>query len=710
MADFYSRQEWERAARRRRLLLFALIAVTTLVASGFMADILPHRGRTGLEMILVVFFALLFSWISIGFWTAAIGFVILWRRYDRFAITRSVTDDDQPAVEGRTAILVPVYNEQPERVFAAVRAVYLSLAAEAIADRFDYYILSDTTDPDIWVEEELAWAGLCLEQDGFGRIFYRHRRPNLKRKSGNIADFCRRWGRNYRYMVVFDADSMMTGRTIVRMVRLMERNPRLGILQSTPLTVGKQSLLARVQQFASHAYGPMFAAGLHYWQIGDAQYWGHNAVIRIAPFMDHCGLPRLSGKPPLGGDILSHDFVEAALMRGAGFEVWLAYDLAGSWEEPPPTLIDELGRDRRWCQGNLQHMRLLLAKRIFPTHRVLFLNGAMSYVSALLWFLFLNISSIKALAEAIVGPDYFPVRGGLFPEWPVWNLGWALILLTSTFFILLLPKLLSAVLIICRQRRAADFGGPFRLLLSLFAEIVASTLLAPARMLAHSKFVFVTLLGRQISWKPPPREDRDTAWPVAFRFHGFGMVLALIWGGTLFVVNRPFFWWLVPVLGPLILAAPLSVWTSRKSLGQLAAKLGLFLIPAELAPATELAMAGAGPGGDRFAGGLATSPARGRPGFVLAVADPYVNGLHLAFRQRGKVARGLSPARLQLVRKALAGGPAGLRREEQLTLLCDPEALDRLHLLVWQLPDGTGARQWGLGSPLPVTEDPSRLS
>ena len=305
--------------------------------------------------------------------------------------------------------------------------------------------LSDTTQPDIWLQEEVAWAELCVELSAFGRIFYRHRRPNIKRKSGNIADFCRRWGKNYPYMIVFDADSVMAGATLVRMVTMMDHNPRIGILQTVPMAVGRQSLIARIQQFSGHVYGPMFAAGQHFWQIGDAQYWGHNAIIRIAPFMEHCGLSRLSGNPPLGGDILSHDFVEAALMRGAGWEVWLAYDLGGSWEEPPPTLIDELVRDRRWCQGNIQHIRLLLARRIRFIHRVLFLNGAMAYVSALLWLIFLSLSSAEAISQALWGPDYFPIAGGLFPDWPIWNLGWALTLLTTTFVVLLMPKILSVV-------------------------------------------------------------------------------------------------------------------------------------------------------------------------------------------------------------------------------------------------------------------------
>ncbi len=687
---------WENVARGRRTLLFLLIISSTLVASGFMAHILPYQGRTPLEITLVIFFALLFAWISIGFWTALLGFFILWRRYDRFTITDTVPSDlAQSGEKQRTAILVPVYNENPRRVIAGVRSVYLSLVSIHRHEDFDFFILSDTTDPDLWVEEEIAWARFCIEVNGFGRIFYRHRRPNIKRKSGNIADFCRRWGRNYPYMLVFDADSVMAGGTIVRMVEIMNKNPKIGILQTPPAAVGRQSLLARLQQFAGHLYGPMFSAGLHFWQLGDAQYWGHNAIIRIAPFMEHCGLPRLSGKPPLGGEILSHDFVEAALMRGAGWEVWLAYDLNGSWEEPPPTLIDELARDRRWCQGNMQHLRLLLAKRIFPMHRILFLNGAMSYGSALLWFLFLTISSVEAVSQAIIGPDYFSVKGGLFPDWPIWNLWWALNLLISTFIILLLPKMLSAFLVIWKQKNAAAFGGNFRLILSVCLEVLASTLLAPLRMLAHSKFVFLTLLGRKIAWKPPPREDNDTAWGVALRFHGWGMVLALIWGGGLFVVNRPFFWWLVPVLLPLIFSVPISVWSSKVSLGQKFRKYGLFLIPEEISPPPELVMTGAF--GQEAGDGSPLVPEQLNSGFVQAVVDPLVNGMHLAFRrQKNTPAQTLSGNRQQLVLKALSVGPGKLQPREKMDLLKDPVCLARLHLLVWELPGGEAAREWGI--------------
>src|SRR6185369_2030818 len=212
-----------------------------------------------------------------------------------------------------------------------------------------------TAAPATIVREEQAWLDWCRDVDGFGRIFYRRRRVRLRRKSGNVADFCRRWGARYPYMVMLDADSVMNGDTLARLVELMDQHPGVGIIQTVPVAVSRRSLFARVAQFASAAYAPMFSAGLHFWQLGDGQYWGHNAIIRTAPFMKHCALARLPGKPPLGGEILSHDFVEAALMGRAGWTTWLAYDLGGSWEEVPSTLLEEMNRDRRWCQGNLQH-------------------------------------------------------------------------------------------------------------------------------------------------------------------------------------------------------------------------------------------------------------------------------------------------------------------------------------------------------------------
>jgi len=679
---------WEQAAYRRRLLLMSLIVITTLAASAYMASILPYKGTTVLEAVLVACFALLFAWISIGFWTALLGFVVLMRGHDRFELFPLPAGDVYATSEyPLTAILMPVYNEAVERVFHGLEATYQSLEATGRLDRFHVFILSDSSDPDRWVQEEIAWVRLCQRHDAFNRIFYRHRRPNIKRKSGNIADFCRRWGSHYRYMIVLDADSVMSGETMVKLVGAMERNPRVGILQTLPIAMGRDTPLARTLQFASSMYGPMFAAGLHFWQIGDAQYWGHNAIIRVAPFMQHCGLPRLSGSPPLGGDILSHDFVEAALMRRAGWGVWLAYDMGGSYEEPPPTLIDELARDRRWCQGNLQHLRLLFARGILPAHRALFLNGAMSYVSAVLWCLFLVLSTAKAIVQAVLAPEYFPHEGSLFPTWPVWDLGWAITLLTSTLVILFLPKVFSLFLVVVKQRRAYLFGGVMRLLASMAGEILISMFLAPVRMLIHTKFVLAVLIGRPVGWNPPSRDDHHTTWRQAARYHLGGTLLALLWGGAVFLYSRSFFWWLTPVWVPIALSIPLSVWTSDVRLGRRLRRWGLFLTPPEVDPPDELRRLAAA-AHDVAPDAISPIGPIKRDGFMGAALDPQICSLHMAI-QRGvrRVPPRIAARRHSLVRKALQMGPGTLSIPEKTELLADADSLFRLHRLLWEQPE-----------------------
>lgn len=691
-----TKERWENAARVRRGVILALILTSTVLASSYMADVLPHHGNTWLELTIVIVFAALFAWISIGFWEAVAGLFILARRYDRFALTR--TGEERATLDGsdaRTAILIPISNEEVDRVFAGLLATYRSLEATGQLGHFDFYILSDSSDPDKWVEEEIAWAELCSSLKAFNRVFYRHRRVNLKRKSGNIADFCRRWGCNYRYMVVMDADSVMAGSSIVRMVQIMERHPKVGILQTSPAAINRETPIGRVQQFANHLYGPMFAAGLHFMQLGDSHFWGHNAVLRVEPFMKHCGLRKLPGTPPRGGDILSHDFVEAAFMRRAGWEVWLAYDLNGSYEEVPPTLLEELKRDRRWCQGNLQHIRLLFTKGLLSAHRALFLHGAMSYVSALLWFLFLSLSTAEAIAEAFRMPVYFPVGRALFPEWPVWHPRWALTLLSTTALLLFLPKLLSVVLIITKKGRARLFGGFWRLLVSLAMEVVFSALFAPIRMLFHSKFVFVTLLGRQVGWGSQQRSDLGTGWIEALRYHGPGMLLALIWGAALFLFNRSFFWWNTPIIIPLLISAPLSVWSSRASRGRALRKLGLFLIPEEVEPPPELTLL------QKTHRQLETQrslhPLGKEGGFLRAVVDPCANALHRALLRKARtVTLAIARRRQELQEKALARGPNGLSVSEKKEVLYDAARLAQLHRRVWEISDEVLAERWGV--------------
>jgi membrane glycosyltransferase len=660
-------RHWHRTGAVRRALLLALVLAQTALAAWSMAAVLPYHGTQPLEVAILALFVLLFGWVSAGFWTALTGFLVLLSGGDRYAISRTAARGAAIAEDARTAIVMPIANENVARVFAGLRATFRSLAATGELQRFDFFVLSDTSDPDLRVAEIAAWRDACDALRASGRLFYRRRRHRLHRKSGNLADFCRRWGRNYRYMVVLDADSVMSGECLTTLVRTMEANPDAGIVQTVPRAAGRDTLFARTQQFAGRVYGPVFAAGLHFWQLGESHYWGHNAIIRVAPFMRHCALGRLPGRGALSGEILSHDFVEAALMRRAGWAVWLAYDLPGSHEEMPPNLADELVRDRRWCRGNLINSRLLFAEGLHPAHRAVFMTGVMTYLAAPLWFLFLLLSTALLAVHTLVPPRYFVKPEQLFPLWPEWHPEWAVALFGATAALLFLPKILAGALVVAQGSRA--FGGALRVAGGVLTESLLSALLAPIRMLFHTQFVAGALAGGALGWRSPPREDVETGWGEALRRHGWHSLLGILWTGAVYWLNPAFAWWLAPITGALALSIPVSVLSSRISLGLRARRARLFLIPEESRPPRELRWARAG---RRRAGPL--------PGFLDAVLDPAVS----AFVQACAVARnGRSPGahqlRQRLVQRALESGPGALGASEKNALLGDPDALAFVH-------------------------------
>jgi len=676
---------WPRVAARRRLLLMFLVLIPSVIASGFMVNVLPDQGKTPVEVGIVLLFGALFGWISIGFWTATLGFFTLLRR-DRFAISSAIADEPEAKIapEARTAIVMPICEEPVERVFAGLKAIHRSLERAGVLEHFHFFILSDTQTVETAAREEAAWAAWCRDEAAFDHVFYRRRKVRLKRKSGNVADFCRRWGRKYRYMIMLDADSIMSGKTLASMVRMMERSPKVGLIQTVPTAVNRRSLLARVQQFASRVYGPMFAAGLHFWQLGDGQYWGHNAIIRIAPFMQYCGLARLPGKPPLGGEIMSHDFVEASLLGRAGWELWLAFDLPESYEEVPSTLLEEMGRDRRWCQGNLQHLRLLFSEGLFGAHRALFINGVLSYVSAGLWFAFLILSTVEAIQIVLREPDYFPDGPSLFPDWPIWRPDWAIALMAVTAAILFLPKLLSVVLLVVKRGGTRPFGGVVRLTASIVFETLLGSLLAPIRMVFHTRFVIQNLLGRTVSWNSQGRDDNQTGWGEAFRRHALDTAFATVWGLGLYWLNPDYFWWVTPIIGALLVSIPLSVLSSRVSLGDGARKLGLFLIPEETTPPQELRDLESLHDAEEAA--RAALPPAERNGLVRAVVDPYVNALHRALLRRARRVRPeIRATRDALVERFLREGAGALTPREQRIVFGDPNAVDQIHAALWQV-------------------------
>ena len=571
--------------RARRRLFAGLVAATTLIGVAMMVDVMRAGGFTGLELVILALFTATFGWIALPFWNAVIGFTLTVLRRDPLSLAPAAAPDDaagRPAarrsIASRTALVMPIRNEDPARVTEGLDAMLRSLARTGHAGRFDLFLLSDTSDPASASAEEAAWAALAARTDHPGRLRYRRRAGNVGRKAGNIAEFCRRWGGRYDCMVVLDADSVMTGTALVRLAQAMEADPRAGIIQTVPIPARRTTLFGRLVQFAGCLYSPMLAAGQSFWQTDAANYWGHNAIIRVRPFTDHCGLPMLPGRPPLGGPILSHDFVEAALMRRAGWAVYLMPSVEGSFEEAPENVVDYAARDRRWSQGSLQHLRLLAGRGLHPVSRAHFALGAAGYLSSVVWLLLLLAGSAYVLAPAL-GAD---ARAAA----PAGGAGPAVSLLAVTAGLLFAPKLLALILALTGRRR--QFGGAPRLLASVLLETLFAVVVAPIMMMHHARFVASVLAGRDVRWDAQAREGRTVGWRPAAAETAWITLAGAAWAGLTLYCSPAFFVWLAPIFTGLLLAAPLVRWTSSRRLGAWTRRRGLFLVPSETAPPPEL--------------------------------------------------------------------------------------------------------------------------
>ena len=571
----------------RRVLFLGLTLLTSLSASALMADILRTNGFTPWEKASLIVFFVLVTWITGAFWTAVAGFIVQLIGRDSAVIHSS--DGAGKPLKGRTAVVMPIYNEDTTRVFAGLDVIWSSLKAQPEQAAFDLFVLSDTRKPEIGAAEEVAWAQLVARHNAQGRIFYRRRKENLQRKAGNIADFVRSWGGAYDYAVVLDADSIMSGHALVTLAQSMDAHPEAGIIQALPTPAGRETLFARLIQFAARLNSLMLASGLAFWQLGEGNYWGHNAILRLREFAAYCDLPRLPGKPPLGGEILSHDFVEAAFMRRAGFKVWLLTDLGGSFEEVPSNVPDFAARDRRWAQGNLQHLGLLPARGLHWISRLHLITGVLSYSTSPLWLAALLLSSIVVCLDAINGYQYFPTGSySLFPTWPQYRDNEIVILLAGTLGVLLMPKILGATLALLNGKLRRSFGGGVRLLISLVVEQVFSTLLAPSMMLFHTSFVVTTLAGHPVAWNAQDRGDRGITFGEALSRHKWHVAIGLVWGGVILAIAPRYIWWMSPILGGLLLSVPLTMLTSLSSAGIWMRKRGLLMTPEETDPPPEL--------------------------------------------------------------------------------------------------------------------------
>jgi membrane glycosyltransferase len=638
----------------RRWFFLFLVLASTAAAVTRMLGVLQFDGLSVREAVILFLFAVLFAWIAASFWLMVFGAVARFTRADLLPLKKP-----SGVSAARTAILMPIYNEDVSRIFPGVRAI-----REQAGPDFDFYILSDSTNPANWVAEELEWQKMTASL-GAANIFYRHRARNEGRKAGNIQDFCENWGQLYDYMVILDADSLMTGKVLDELVGLMDANPRVALIQAPPQIVGRNSLFARIQQFASSVYGPVHAAGLAWLQGPDGNYWGHNAIIRVRAFMQCCGLPKLPGVAPFGGEIMSHDFVEAALLRRAGWEVWMAPDIGGSFEEPPPTAADHLLRDRRWCQGNLQHLRVVFARGLALPSRLHLALGIMSYAASPLWLLLLVVSAIEMLnfrpAPAFSYAGLQPALAYMMSH--AAELG---SLVLATLVLLYGPKLLALAVVLEDDKATRDHGGLGALLVSVFLESLFSTLFAPIVMLQHSWYVLTIMLGISTGWGSQARDDR--ALPLAFVIRAFATHTFIGIAATVVLWETGAFGWYVPLLAGLWLAIPLVFFTSSPLLGRASRNEGFFLTPHETCGLTVL---------DRAHELAAAHQNLAADARKLVFENAQVRALHLSLLQ-GMPAPA-DRTRLWALREQWARADTSrFSREDWTLLLSDPESIQAL--------------------------------
>lgn len=582
--------QWSRAQERKkaaphlqhlpwlsRLFVFGGGFVITVFGGMEMYRVVAVGTVTLLQWVLLGLFVVNFSWIALAFSSGVLGFVsLLFRPPPALAVP--------PALREKTAVIMPIYNEAPSRVFAAMQAIAEDVARTGLIQHFDFFFLSDTTNPDTWVAEERAFLAMRARMPAEFRIFYRHRPKNTARKAGNVADFVTRWGGAYAHMLVLDADSLMTGETITALAAAMEADPDSGIIQTLPLIVNRNTLFARVQQFAARIYGPVIAEGLRLWMGRSGNYWGHNAIIRTRAFADHAGMPHLKGKPPFGGHIMSHDFVEAALIRRAGYAVTMVPGIVGSYEESPPSLIDLAARDRRWCQGNLQHVRVIGAKGLRLATRQHFATGIMSYLASPFWLFQLIVGITIVLQAKFIRPEYFAPEFSLFPAWPVFDAERALSLFVITMGILLAPKFFGLIIAIVRRDIRRPCGGALVLIGSTLVEILLSALLAPIMMVIQSGAVLNIIAGRDTGWNPQRRDDGSIPYRDIVRRHWSHMMLGLVAGVTAFLIAPSLFGWMSPTILGLVLAIQISYASGQLSLGLWLKRRGLLMTPEEREP------------------------------------------------------------------------------------------------------------------------------
>ena len=567
---------------RRLLVVGGTAALTALAAMG-MLQVLRVGGLSILDGVLLVLFVALFAWIALSSVSATIGFALLLA--GRANVLGIDPDAPLPRLGTRTALLMPTYHEDPARIMAGLQAVYESVAATGQLEAFDFFVLSDSRREAVAAAEAAEFAALLARTGGHGRLFYRRRDDNSGRKAGNIAEWVQRFGGAYPQMLILDADSVMSGATLVRLASALEHNPGVGVLQTMPRVVNGQTLFARMQQFGGHVYGPVIARGVTWWHGSEGNYWGHNAMLRTRAFADHAGLPELPGRKPFGGHVLSHDFVEAALMRRGGWAIHLVPQLDGSYEEGPPSLTDLLVRDRRWCQGNLQHGKVVGSAGLHWISRTHMLVGIGHYFTAPMWAMLMLVGLAIPLYQADLAWNGFQLPG--FSPLAYWRaadaerVAW---LFAATMGVLFAPKVFGYITLLADADARRGAGGAVRAFVGVLIESVLAALMAPIVMYRQSRGVAEVLSGRDSGWEAQRRDDGSVPLSSLVQSYAGLSLFGAFMGGLAWAVSPGLALWMAPVVVGMVLAIP-TVWiTSARTPGRWLRRHRILCIPEELDP------------------------------------------------------------------------------------------------------------------------------
>lgn len=570
---------------RRRLLVAGLNIATFAGLVTLFAHLLGTGGFTTLDVLLLLAFCVSTPWTILGFWNAVIGLWLLHGPTDaRRAVYPYAAGAEDGPITARVAVLMTLRNEDPERALARLKQMRAEIEATGQGAHFAWFVLSDTTRPEIAAAEEELFAAWRREAGEDAPLTYRRRHENSGFKAGNIRDFLERWGHEHELMLTLDADSFLGPEAVLRLVRVMQAHPRLGILQSLVVGMPSHAAFARIFQFGMRHGMRSYTMGASWWAGDCGPYWGHNAVIRIAPFKAHCHLPVLSGNGPLSGCILSHDQIEAVLMRRAGYEVRVLPEEMESYEENPPHLTEFTRRDLRWCQGNMQYWRLLAMPGLKPMSRFQIAWAILMYLGAVAWIAFMVLATLKVFDTELYD-EPFPATLGLT-------------LFALTFAMSLAPKAAGLIDVLLRAEERRRYGGAGQLIGGALTEFLFGVLLGPVVAFRIALFMVGLVFGRTITWDAQARDAVRLSWQTAFAGLWPQLVFGLAMGTVLYVYAPGALIWALPALIGLVGAVPFAVLTADPALGRWLMRRGVCAIPEDIAmPASLAALTGAGKAG-----------------------------------------------------------------------------------------------------------------